>query len=185
MSFHRPSVSMVEYKTAGPLINHEVMVDAAWRKIVGLKPPQTRRVKASVLPKPQALTYDERLTISVIAGWTYTHDGKITTGNLVEVLEAYLDRKRDAVMRILRDLEEAQFISQIQSEDRGTVYYWQLRDNVVRAKLDHLVDVLAKIAEVIAIQRADPENSDAGKDLLPEGIYYNLVVRRNAHRAQS
>lgn len=185
MQFHRSPVPMVPYETAGPLINREVMVDAAWRKIFGMKPLKTSRANAKNPPKQQALTYNERLTISVIAGAAYTHDGDIKTMDMVDLLVSFLDRKRDAVIRILRNLEEAGFIRQVADEDRATIYHWQLRDDSIRAKLAQLVDVLMEIDKVVAIQRAEPENPDAGSKMLPNDIYYNLVVRRNAYRAQS
>lgn len=182
---HRHCVTAVSYETAGPLINRSVMEDAAWRATVGMKPPTERRTNTKKPPEPTALKHEERLAISVIAGWTYTHDGKIPTGDLITVLSSFLDKKRDAVMRVLRDLEAAGFISQVQSEDRGNVLHWQLRDLSVRRKVDQLVDLLQKVDQVIAIQRANPENPEAGKNMLPEGIYYNIVARRNERRAQS
>lgn len=181
---HRHCVTTVSYETVGPLINRSVMEDAAWRATVGMKPPTERRRNTMKPPEPTALKHEERLAISVIAGSTFTHDGEIHTGDLVTVLSKFLDKKRDAVMRILRDLEAAGFISQVQSEDRGTVLHWQLRDLSVRRKLDQLVDLLLIVDQVIAIQRADPENPEAGKDLLPEGIYYNILAQRNMRRAQ-
>jgi DNA-binding MarR family transcriptional regulator len=112
-------------------------------------------------------------------------DGQVTSGDLMKVLKAFLNREKDAVMRILRDLEEAGFISQAPNEDRGTVYHWQLRDMSVRCKLDRVADLLEKIDKVVALQRANPENEEAGKELLLDDIYYNVVSRRKAFRAGS
>jgi hypothetical protein len=153
------------------------MEDAAWRLIVGEK------IKGYNEPSP--LIYEERMAISVIAGWTYTHDGQVSTGDLTKVIGQFIDRGKDAVARILRDLEAAGFISQVENEDNAALLHWQLRDISIRSKLDRLADVLAIIDRVVAIQRADPENPQAGMELLPEGIYYNIVVRRNERRAQS
>lgn len=185
MSLHRPVVSVVSYGTVAPLINRAVMEDAAWREIVGLKPPKNRRLKAGAEPKPIPLKYEERLALSVIAGWTYTHDGQVTTGGLITALKKFLEKEKDAVMRILRDLEEAGFIAQVQSQDLGTVYHWHLRDFSVRQKLDNLAKLLSRIDQVIAAQIVDPENPEAGKDLVPEGVYYNIVTRRNERRSEA
>ena len=192
------------FKTAGPLTNRLVMEDRAWRQVVGLKPytemeaaaaakaeaKKKAEAKANGEPEPEpepkgtALNREERDTLSVIAGWTYTHDGKVRTGDLVAALTKFLDCQRDAVMRVLRDLEAACFVRQVQNDEQGNIYNWMLReDKSVHHRLDRLVNVLERIDEMIAIQRKNPENPEAGKDLLPEGIYFNIVANRDKRRS--
>lgn len=167
-------IKKIPYKIAIPNINRSVMEDNAWIEIF------EKRFYAKYKDGKyyKHLSHNERLTITVIIAWTYIHDGQTTTTDLVRALQEFLDKGKDSVINVLRNLEHAGFLKQRKNEDKATIYHWYIANEDIIDNYKDLMKVIHDIDEVIKIQIKNPRNINAGKDLIPENIYYNTSLNR-------
>ncbi|MFG1481048.1 hypothetical protein V5F53_20710 [Xanthobacter sp. V4C-4] len=165
MKFSTPHAPVpdVDARTAILLVNSGQMETRAWRHVLGMtKVPLATQVM-----------------ISIVAAQNYSHAGTGRTMQLYEAAEKWLCRSRSAVERLARKLENV-FIVQRQSEDQGNVHHWHLKGPEIRDALAQLAELKLVIGRVVALQAENPDDPYIGRELLPTGVYFNIVANRHA-----
>mgnify|MGYP000063346106 CR=1 FL=1 len=117
---------------------------------------------------------DEQLALSVVSSQSYSREGNATTTQTHSALSKMLGLNRGKGERILRKLENV-YLRQDKNEDSHKVFHWRLKDREMAKKMDELAELFGKIEKVILAQISDPENPEAGRELVPESVYFNVV----------
>jgi len=165
--FPTEAVPIVLAETAIELVNRLQMQTLAWRFVFNA----------------EKLPLEEQLALSIVAAQSYTQEGDAPTTSTREALERMLDFSQSKGGRILRDLQ-LRYLRQDQNEDNHKVFHWRIKDLETAEKFDELAVLLGQIEQVILIQKSNPTNPNAGCDLLPEEIYFNIVGNRARHQKQ-
>lgn len=159
--FRVEAVPRVSAETAIELVNRHQMQTLAWRLVF----------------EEQKFPLAEQITLIVVASQSYTQDGNAPTTATRKALALYLEVSEATADRKLRDIER-KYLRQDQNEQNHKVYHWRLKDLKVAQKLDVLAVLHRKIEKVILAQLADPTNPDAGREIVPASIYFNVVANR-------
>lgn len=163
--FRAHEVARVSAATAIQLVNRMQMQTLAWRFIFEKK----------------KFPLDEQLALSIVSSQSYSREGNATTTQTHSALSLMLEFNRNKGERVLRSLEGT-YLRQDQNDDNHKVFHWRLRDRETAKKMEALADMFGKIDEVILAQMSDPENPDAGRELVPAPIYFNVVANHNIYK---
>lgn len=153
------AVPRVSAEAAIQLVNPMQMQTRAWRFIF----------------EEDEFPLNEQLALTIVSGQSYSREGDARTTDTHSALSLMLEFKRSKSERVLRDLQGV-YLRQDQNEDNYKVYHWRLKDLEMAKKMEALADLFGKIGEVILAQLADPTNPEAGHELVPESVYFNIVA---------
>jgi len=153
------AVPRVSAETAIELVNRMQMQTRAWRRIF------------EVDQFPLA----DQLATEVVAAQSFTQEGSAGTTDTKKALSFMMEFTPGQSERTLRGLQN-RILRQDKNEDNHKVYHWRLKNLDTAQKLNALADLFGDIEDVIRAQKADPENPDAGRKLIPEDVYFNIVA---------
>ena len=159
--FRVEAVPRVSAETAITLTNFDQMKTRAWRLIF----------------EEEAFPLVDQIVLIVVASQSFTWEGYAPTTMTSKALTLFLEVSKPTADRKIRDLE-GQYLVQDKSEENHKVYHWRLKDLPTAQKMEVLADLQRKIADVVLAQLADPTNPEAGKELVPEPVYFNVVANR-------
>ena len=157
--FRVEAVPRVSAETAIELVNRQQMQTRAWR----------------VLFEEEKMPLADQVTIIVVASQSFTWEGNAPTTQTSKAVSLFLETSQATADRKVRDLEH-RYLRQDQSEENYKVHHWRLKNLEVAQKLELLAQLHRKIEKTIIAQLEDPENPDAGREIVPEAIYFNVVA---------
>jgi len=157
--FRVEAVPRLTAETAIELVNRQQMQTRAWR----------------VVFEEETFPLAEQITLIVVASQSYTWEGNAPTTATRNALALFLEMSPAAADRKLRDLEN-KYLRQDKNEENHKVFHWRLIDLDVAQKLELLAQLHRKIEDAILTQLADPENPDAGREIVPDEVYFNVVA---------
>lgn len=150
---------------------------SAQTAITLVNPQQMQTLAFRYVFEEETFPLVEQIVLIVVTSQSYTSEGFAPTTDTSKAVMLFLEASKAKADRKLRDLE-GKYLRQDQSEEEYRVHHWRLKDLETAEKMEVLAHLHRKINEVVLAQLADPENPDAGKDLVPDEIYYNVVKNR-------
>ncbi len=148
----------VDAEIAIEMVNYDQMETRAWRHAFAA----------------EKFPLKDQKILSIVTSQAYSWSGKVTTMETLQAVAAYFNISIDSADRHLRKLERL-YLVQVQNEDRGNVWHWNLMNRRVQRMIEHVAALKKTIRQVIELQIAHPDQPAIGKELLPDGVYFNVV----------
>lgn len=150
----------IDLNIARRLLNARIMEDRAWRHEFGhVVPYRQREVMMSLI-----------LAATLEPGGMYPPQKRLVP----RVMEALDVKSQQTAEKYIEETRMARMLTTRRSETDRRVVHYVFSEDVLETLL-RIENWKAVIAEVVSRQIENPDDPNAGSELLPAAIYYNTV----------